>query len=328
MIDELEGQARLVIDAKLTPLIGSTFQPTGFADLGAAVFERPGQGPALLVESVQSMTNHFEEVGWDRAAGEPVATLAKLPYVAVRSADQDLLTSSRLEPHRLASAYIADAKVDGTTGVEWISQGLGLRSGHPLGWATIYGSLLEWDPLCLLHGVFFSRKAWHGNPKVRRALSAIIEAHDVAPAVSGGLKRDDVSFTAEKGVRAADEGYGFVPFPRTEYTAREIILTASLDLSQVRGYGLGLDATRLLTLVALWELTAVLTDPLRLRTACDLDVEDVRVRRPKGFELPDHAELAAEIAGSSLAFKNPGARTAIWPAEGKKAKDGHGIGEP
>jgi CRISPR-associated protein Csb1 len=31
---------RLVFDAELTPLMGSSFQPTGFPDVGAATFTR------------------------------------------------------------------------------------------------------------------------------------------------------------------------------------------------------------------------------------------------------------------------------------------------
>ena len=164
-----------------------------------------------------------------------------------------------------------------------------------------------------MHGVFFSDKGFHGNPKVRRALSAVIEAHDVVPVVSGGLKRDDVQFTSAEG-HGAEEGYGFVPFGRTEYTAHDIVLSASLDLTQLRGYGLDPAATRLLTLIAVWELRALLDGPLRLRTACDLEFESVTVRRPDAFELPDRSELEQAIAAtqSRSTSREPGRRR--WPA--------------
>lgn len=142
---------------------------------------------------------------------------------------------------------------------------------------------------------------------MRRALAAVVEAHDVAPAVSGGLKRDDVSFNAGEG-RGATEGFGFVPFGRTEYVAGEIRLRASVDLTQIRGYGLGVPQTRLLTLLALWELTALLDRPLRLRTACDLDVESVTVRRPGAFTLPSARDVLAEIRSTDVRFDEPGAR--------------------
>lgn len=314
MIDALASANRLVVDARLRPVIGSTFQPTGFANLGAAEFQRPGRPPSLLVESVQSMTNHFEALGFDGSAGRPIALIENLPWISVSAADGgDHLTSSREEPHRLASAYLRNADIGGERGLDWLVDRLGLRPKSPIDWRAVYATIFQLDPLCLLHGVFFSDKAFHGNPKVRRALSAVIEAHDVAPVVSGGLKRDDVQFTSSEG-RGAEEGYGFVPFGRTEYSADEIVLSASLDLAQLRGYGLGAAATKLLTLVAVWELRALLDGPLRLRTACDLEVEDVTVRRPDRYVLPDGDELEQAIASTEVVFDEPGARSATWPA--------------
>ncbi|MGH2969607.1 MAG: type I-G CRISPR-associated RAMP protein Csb1/Cas7g [Solirubrobacteraceae bacterium] len=308
MIEPLEGEHRLVVDATLAPIATTTFQPTGFPDLGAAEFQRPGEPPSLLVESVQSLANHFEALGWDAANQRPIEPLAELPYVeVVDPGDERFLTSSRLEPHRLAAAYIREATIDGTTGTPWIADQFGLESGRPLDWRRIYSAVFALDPLCLIHGVFFSDQKWHGNPKVRRALAAVVEAHDVAPAVSGGLKRDDVSFKAGEG-RGAAEGFGFVPFGRTEYVAREIRLRASVDLTQIRGYGLGKSETRLLTLLALWELAALLDRPLRLRTACDLDVGSVTVSRPNGFALPAASDLLAEIESTDVRFAEPGAR--------------------
>ena len=314
MIDALSDASRLVVDARLRPVLGSTFQPTGFANLGAAEFRRPGQPPSLLVESVQSMANHFEALSFDAAAHQPIALLQDLPWIAVRATEGDEhLTSSREEPHRLAAAYVRHADIDGARGLDWLVARLGLRPRTPLDWRSIYAAVFELDPLCLIHGVFFSDKGFFGNPKVRRALSAVIEAHDVVPVVSGGLKRDDVQFTSAEG-HGAEEGYGFVPFGRTEYTAHDIVLSASLDLTQLRGYGLDPAATRLLTLIAVWELSALLDGPLRLRTACDLEVQSVTVRRPDAFELPDRLELEAAISATQIAFDEPGARLARWPA--------------
>jgi CRISPR-associated protein Csb1 len=322
MIEGLERAPRLVLDARLEPVAGSTFQPTGFPDLGAATFQRPGGPPSVLVESVQSMTNRLEEVGWNAPANAPAETIDTLPYVRVEAPDGAFLTSSRLEPHRLAAAYVRDARVDGATGRELVGERLGLEKGRPLDWPRIHRAIFGLDPLCLVHGVFFSDKEWHGNPKVRRALSAVIEAHDVAPVVSGGLKRDDVSFTAGEG-RGAEEGYGFVPFPRTEYTAREIVLTAVFDLAQIRGYGLEDDRSRLLALVALWELATLLGGPLRLRTACDLEVVSVTVRTPAGWELPSADALAEELVSVAPSFEEPGPRLATWeppPSKGRAGK--------
>lgn len=313
MIDALDQETRLIVDARLRPVIGSTFQPTGFANLGAAEFRRPGQPPSLLVESVQSLANHFEAAGFDAATRQPIALVAELPWIAVRAASGEHLTSSREEPHRLAAAYIRDASVDGASGTAWLAERLGLRVGRPLDWRAIYAAIFQLDPLCLIHGVYFSDKGFHGNPRVRRALSAVIEAHDVVPVISGGLKRDDVQFKRSEG-QGAKEGYGFVPFGRTEYTAKEIVFSASLDLAQLRGYGLDPAATRLLALLAVWELRSLLDGPLRLRTACDLELDELSVRRPHGFTLPDQDELEQAIASSGVVFDEPGARPATWPA--------------
>jgi CRISPR-associated protein Csb1 len=265
------------------------------------------------------MTNHFEALGWDGPARQPRAPLAGLPYIEVADEDGAFLTSSRLEPHRLAAAYVRDAKIDGKGGTEWIGERLGLLPGKPLDWPQIYKALFELDPLCLVHGVFFSDKKWHGNPKVRRALTAVIEAHDIEEVVSGGLKRDDVQFKSDaKGGRGAEEGYGFVPFGRTEYTAASIELTAVVDLEQIRGYGLGEEPTRLLTLLALWEIQGLLAQPLRLRTACDLAVVNVAVARPEDFALPATDELAHAIEQTTLDFEQSGARQMTWASSKQK----------
>jgi len=307
MIDGLDGESRIVLKATYTPTVGSTFQPTGFPDLGPAVFNRPSSNgtpeEAVLVESVQSLANHLESTAWDRSEDRPVETLAALPYVEVRGEGDRFLTSSRLDPHRLAGAYVRNATLDGTSMVDVVTKELGLEKGVPTDWRRAYQGVFALDPLCLVHGVFFSDPNWkhYGNPKVRRALTAVMEAHGARPVVSGGVKRDDVNPTKGES-RTSTEGYGFVPFGRTEYTAERIELGAAVDLEQMRGYGLGEAETGLLIAAALWELRSLLDRPLRLRTACDLELQEVEVRRPAGWDLPATAELASEIASSDVTF--------------------------
>lgn len=309
MIESLSKEPRLVLRAKLEPTAGSAIQPTGFPDLGAAEFERPdgngGTEDAILVESVQSMANHLESVGWDPVEQGPVRALASLPYIAVNDSEGRFLTSSRLEPHRLAGAYIRQAKIDGKGGDEWLIARAGVEKGHPTDWRSLYAAVFALDPLCLLHGVFFSSKEWKdfGNPKIRRAVTAVIEAHGTRPLVSGGVKRDDVNPTHGE-ARGSTEGFGFVPFGRTEYTAEEIELSVVLDLEQIRGYGLSEEETDLLTTIALWEIRSLIDRPLRLRTACDLELSDggPRAKRPNGWELPPLSDLEATISASKVAF--------------------------
>ena len=308
MIDGLAGETRIVLKATYSPTVGSMFQPTGFPDLGPAEFERPDENgathKALLVESVQSLTNHLESTAWNRATERPAEVIEALPYVEVRDNDgQGFLTSSRLEPHRLAGAYVRNSSLDGNGMVDVVTERLGLQKGVPVDWRGVYAGIFGLDPLCLVHGVFFSDPKWRkfGNPKVRRAITAVMEAHDVRPVVSGGVKRDDVNPTKGDN-RTSSEGYGFVPFGRTEYTAERIELGVAVDVEQIRGYGLGDAETNLLLAIALWELRTLLDQPLRLRTACDLDLDSIEVRRPSGWELPSADDLASEIADSGVTF--------------------------
>jgi CRISPR-associated protein Csb1 len=316
MIDGLTKAPRLILKAELAPAIGSTFQPTGFPDLGAAEFERPSGngGPpqkALLVESVQSLANHLESTAWDKAGDAPAPPLSKLPYLEVHNKEGRFLTSSRLEPHRLAGSYVRGSKVSGENAGDWMVKRVGAEKGIPLDWRALYSTLFQIDPLCLVHGVFFSDPKWKGfgNPRVRRAVTAVIEAHGTRPVVSGGVKRDDVSPTVEEG-RGSSEGFGFVPFGRTEYTAERIELAIAVDLEQIRGYGLGQAEADLLVAVALWEIRALLDKPLRLRTACDLEVASIEATRPEDWELPELGELEAAIASSPVEFEAEGPRSA------------------
>ena len=99
-------------------------------------------------------------------------------------------------------------------------------------------------------------------------------------------------------------------------TAEEIVFSASVDLHQIRGYGLGEAETELLMLLAIWEVVAFLDEPMRLRTACDLEVDEITVRRPDGYLLPSRSDLESAIAALEVKFKEPGERRVVW-AKGK-----------
>ena len=174
----LNGAPRLLIEADLKPIQGTRFQPTGFPDLGAATYTLHDGTEMLLVESAQSMANRLEEICWDRGSNAPAKELQGLPYVQV-SIGSRFLTSSWLESHRLASAFIKDANhSDGKNMVEFLGDKFQLRKNKPLDWALIHKTIFSLDPMCLIHGVFFADKKWPGQPKVSRALSAFIEAAD------------------------------------------------------------------------------------------------------------------------------------------------------
>ncbi|MGH2767547.1 MAG: type I-G CRISPR-associated RAMP protein Csb1/Cas7g [Actinomycetota bacterium] len=295
---------RQLFDVELQPIAGSRFQPTGFPDLGAAVFDRPERVNgtvrwvrALLLESPQSVANWLESMGWDRAEQRPVPELAGLPYVRVVAADDGrYLTSSRTEAHRVASAYIKDGTLDGREMTVVIRERLGLRDDTPLIPREIARAVAALDPLCLIHGVFFADNLWPGQPKIARAVTGFVEAMDVRPAISGGVKRDEVRHQIGGDVEGGSrEGYGFVPFHRTEYTAGRILASFCIDLAQIDSYGLGSAASQLLATIARWEIRTLLDHGLRLRTACDLASMGDSIVDRRGRPLPAAAELAEEI---------------------------------
>jgi CRISPR-associated protein Csb1 len=277
---------RTVLEARLKPLAGTLFQPAGFPDLGAAEFG----DSALLVESAQSMANWLEATTWDTASNEQAPELASagIPYVRVADPARNFLSSSRLEAHRLASAYIMNGTVSGTTGEKWLENQLGLVKGRPLDHRAVARACFRLDPLSLVHGVFFARKGWPWQPRIARAVTSFIEATGVRPAVSGGVKRDVVINEAKDG--ATSEGYGTVPHHRVEYTAQTITAYFTTDHAQFRSYGLSEPATALLEALADFEIAVLLERGLRLRTRCDLVVCDITGERP------DAGESAARIA--------------------------------
>lgn len=303
---------RTVLTAELRPLVGSRFQPTGFPDLGAAEFESTTGRRALLVESTQSMANRLEATTWDNARADQVEELASLPYVKVVDGAGTFLTSSRLEAHRLACAYIMHGKVDGVSGENWLCDQIGLQKGRPLDHRAVARTCFALDPLSLVHGVFFARKGWPWQPKVARAVTSFIEAYGVRPVVSGGVKRDSVNNEVEEGRGTAD-GYGTVPHHRVEYAADEIIAYFTVDHSQLRSYGLSEAATALLEALVDFEIGSLLDSGLRLRTACDLVVVTVNGERP------DTAESARRIAklAADCADELGPITTVTWTGKGK-----------
>jgi CRISPR-associated protein Csb1 len=302
---------RTLLEVDLTPLAGTRFQPTGFPDLGAAEFEAADGTQALLVESAQSMANWLEATTWDPARRDQAEELSGLPYVRIVDADGAFLSSSRLEAHRLASAYIMNGKVNEEKGEDWMPKQFGLAVGKPLDYRAVARACFALDPVSLIHGVFFARSKWAWQPRIARAVTSFVEAYRVIPAVNGGVKRDGVINKAEGG--ATSEGYGMVPFSRVEYTAGKITAYFTVDHAQLRSYGLSESATALLEALADFEIGTLLAGGLRLRTACDLRTVEVR------GELPDAEEAAARVA--KLAAECSGelgpVTEVIWAGRGK-----------
>lgn len=314
-LHKLDNHPRLLMEAKLKPIQGTRFQPTGFPDLGAAAYDAPdlnGQATqVVLVESAQSMANRLEAVCWDEAAGAIHQVLTGMPYVSVALWDSGDTTNSVLEAHRLNSPYImrdtnfqdgfrAEAELPAGESAAGVFNRRGLAA-----------AAFRYDPGSVLHGVFLEKLA--GVARLQRSLSGFIEARGSNVADSGGVKNDRVAPSpkalTEVGHKVgAKEGFGNVPFHRTEYTADSITAYFNLDLVQIRAYGLGENAERFLITLALWKIRKFLETGLRLRTACDLDmVGDLEVTRPKDtFTVPSGTQLEDALPALIQACANEG----------------------
>lgn len=329
-LTSLKTSPRLLFEVPLRPVQGQRFQPTGFPGLGAATFQTE-KGACLLVESAQSMANRLELTCWDEVKQTLRPALQGLSHVRVvrglgkseaerkKSKETMFLTDTMLEPHRINSPYLL--KNSDKAFFETLKQELGGLEEGPIDRALLAQKFLKFDVGSLIHGAFLAQSDLAGGRlRLARALTAFIEADGVRVAASGGVKIDHVNPNA-KG------GDGNVIFARDEYTADAITLYVNLDLGQIRGYGLGEAAERLLILLSLYKVRALVDGSLRLRTACDLEVNSTKspqlvATRPEQFILPSITELEAELTAAIVECKSSMTVTEVrFDDELKKGKD-------
>jgi CRISPR-associated protein Csb1 len=351
----LDKAQRLLIEAKLKPLQGTRFQPTGFPNLGAAEYEGPDGVRMLLVESAQSMANHLEgycrttgqPICWDPGANDWVAPLKGLPVVKVVDKRGASLTNSVLQDHRLNSPYILDGTVDGHANKKFVDliedASKRIAPNGSVDVRELAAFVLRYCPSTLLHGVFFANtthknKIGNGRYRLPRVLSAFIEAANVSTASSGGAKIDQVDASGKADGDSAESGYGNVPFNRDELTGN-ITAYFNLDLAQIRAFGLGENVEKLLIALALFKIKKFLDVGLRLRTACDLalDGEPV-VTRPESFTLLPLRQIEETLPGLIKTVRdegrfngNPGGITTVVYEKAKakgKGKSAAGDSEP
>ena len=298
-LNSLHDRNRLLFKVRLEPVLGHRFQPTGFPSLGAATFQTRDGTASLLVESSQGMANRLELTLWDAARHDVKKELRGLSHVRVTRGGA-FLTDTILESHRLNSPYLL-ARKDAAF-LDELKEALGVMETGPIDRRKLAEVLLKYDVNSLVHGVFLAKKELAGGRlRVARALSAFIEADHVQVAASGGVKNDHVNPQGD-----AKAGFGNVPFARDEYTADSITLYANLDLAQIRGYGLGDAAERLLILLSLYKLRALTEDGMRLRTACDLKVteDEIVAASPAGWLLPKLADIEANLKSAIVACQD------------------------
>jgi CRISPR-associated protein Csb1 len=298
MFDELNGTPRLLLEQELRPVQGDRFQPTGFADLGAAVYETHNGTRMLLVESAQSVANRMEAACLDGNGPGIAPELGTIPYVRVKlTGATETETSSLMEAHRLNSPFIITDKGFQADFVERS----GYRKGAPLNWKAIAAAVFYYDPSSILHGLFMANLG-DGRVKLPRVVTGFIEARNIREAASGGVKNNPLDPTGT--IRAAGydkDVYGNVPYPRMEYTAERIAAYFNLDLAMIASYGFPPAASELLIALALYKIRRFLSHGLRLRTACDFGcLGNLAVQSPAGFAVPGEAELLATVQARAL----------------------------
>lgn len=308
---------RLLLEADLKPIQGTRFQPTGFPDLGAAVYDGPDGQRMLLVESAQSMANRLETVCWDTATNNWCEPLAGLPVIKVVDENGKALTNSVLEAHRINSPYILEGKDKSV--FDKLKAELSDMEEGAVDIRKLAKVLLRLDTNALIHGVFLAKKELSGGRlRLPRIMSAFIEASDATVAQSGGVKNDHVQPGKGGEGQTSKEGFGNVPFSRDEYTSPKITAYFNIDLSQLRGLGLGGKAEKLIQTIMFYKIRCFLDEGLRLRTACDLDLNELRVTRPDAFILPERTELESVLPGLIQAvaeenfFADPRVTTVTW----------------
>lgn len=319
--EKLKMAPRLLMEAELKPVQGDRFQPTGFADLGAARYTLPDGTEMLLVESAQSVANRMELACWDDAREDMIRELDGLPYIRVNSPDGTHLTNSVLEAHRINSPYILEGK-DKSVFDLLKSAAAGLEKG-PVKISQLANVVCKYDVNAVLHGVFLAKSDLAGGRlRMTRLLSGFIEGKDVRVAENGGVKNDRVDPSGD-----TKSGFGNVPFHRTEFTAKKITAYFNIDFALLRGYGLGDPATKLLIALSLFKVRRFLSTGLRLRTACDFDCLGLKVTKPENFIIPDEQQLLGECSRlidectKAGLFADPAVTVVKWEPSAKKGTD-------
>ena len=232
------------------------------------------------------MANRLEEICWNKAEDKIISPLKGLSHVVV-DLGKGAKTSSIQEAHRFNSPYI----INNEKLKKSIVDEVGSKDTGPLDIRKLAQSVFKLDANSILHGIFLEKVA--GRLRLQRLLSGFIEAESIETVSSGGVKLDRVNPSVEGG---AKEGFGNVPFARTEYAAKRIVAYFNLDLATLRGYGLGDSAEKLIVALSLYKMLRLLNEGMRLRTACDFDMKSLTVTRPAvGVDLSNHAELLSEL---------------------------------
>ncbi|MFA5415328.1 MAG: type I-U CRISPR-associated RAMP protein Csb1/Cas7u [Methanoregula sp.] len=291
-IEKLKDVPRLLMEVELEPVQGARFQPTGFPDLGAAVYERPDGTRMILLETAQSMANRFEAVCLEGGGPDIAKDLNGLPYIHVELKGKDINTetSSLVEAHRINSPFIMNPQHKKFQ--DDFKKMADYAKGKPIDWKKVGKAVFYYDTNSILHGAFMANLE-DGRIKLPRALTGYIEAENIREAASGGVKNNPIDPTGKIRAEEYDKNvYSNVPYHRMEYTAGKITAYFNFDLALIDGIGFDSSARNLLVALGLYKIQRFLRTGLRLRTACDLKMKGgIHVTAPEKSLIPDEGAL-------------------------------------
>jgi CRISPR-associated protein Csb1 len=261
----------LPVRLKVAEAFDERFQPTGFPNLGPALYKAVNNGAPtdyLLVESAQSLANWMEALCLDPQHPCRYNTdCAGIPYVVVRekvNKEKDL-TSSLTEPHRLASDMILNAQENGRKfSITLTTTLLQVDKNRPVHLPTIAKRLFYIDPACLLHGVFLEKL--DGRIRFPRLLSATITAKEPQAVNAGGVMR---GYVTAAGSEAS------IPYSTQHFASSDIKLQLTFHTDTLNSWGLDREEQQFLAAFALYKVNKLLASFPRLRTACVLDPDEI-----------------------------------------------------
>lgn len=316
ILEQMYSKDRVIITAKLTLANGAFLQPTGFPDIGPCIYTDGDGNRRCLVESEQSMANRLESVCM-KSPGHWVDELKHLPVIEVRDGNNCLLATNLTEPHRLASSYVLEGKLNGTDVKTLLTAKLGLGDGGAT-WPLDKRDSLEklvfaLDPAALVHGFQFVQWKFVGLRQTR-LLSARLEcllAED--PEVHYGMVKFDLIEPASQG-EGTNKGQSIAAKSRVVAAKDGINATFDIDLLGLKNLAVDEPKKKFLLALALWKIGAFLsnkasfdarsrqTSPsLRLRADCYLSCGET-VEWSGGETSVRVTDLLGALSGQTVKF--------------------------
>jgi CRISPR-associated protein Csb1 len=286
MIDITQFPGLLLLKSKLEST--GAFQPVGFKDVGHCTYQI-GTDTSVIVDTAAAVANHLEQTAIDVDSISFLPIFKGLPYV--RAIHNDLVvTTSLIEPHRLASYYLFGykdkKKVTTTSFGSSLIEKLANKNILPRYTQILTQEIFNCDPNSIVHGCFFPYLAGSQN-RLTRLILGTATADKVTPVDLGGVKTERITSAGGDSTK----GTAQIPYFRTLYRSDSVYFDFRVDINAIRRTGLPIAAQNLLLAISLWKIQKLVSEHYRPRTECIL------IPRPiEGYhELPTLAELELAI---------------------------------